>query len=132
TARPDDGKFYTRLTAATDFFASEIGLKVKKYLDALSVIPDETLRLKTAISQAKKLDGVTNEQLSATFFGLQTAKQAEKEKFDKAMAAFTQAEITDRTAKIDELKALIAKTNEDMATELLKLSDAQNAVSSNT
>src|SRR5690606_18822662 len=56
TARPDDGKFYTRLTAATDFFASEIGLKVKKYLDALSVIPDETLRLKTAISQAKKLD----------------------------------------------------------------------------
>lgn len=132
-ADPGQGEndFYNRLVAKTDFYATNAGRAVKKYLDALAVIPDETLRLKTAIAQAKTLEGVTNEQLAEAFISLQEASRGEEKAFQEAMEQYNSTEVKGRGKYIEELKDILAKTQENLLTETSKLNAANQSVANN-
>jgi len=58
--------------AKTNFNTTTVGKAIIRYYDALEgVITDQNARFKAAINQAQKLDGVTPDQVLATFDQLQ-------------------------------------------------------------
>src|SRR5271157_3433623 len=67
-------KMYQGVLARTNFNTTTVGKAIIRYYDALEgVIADQNARFKAAISQAQKLDGVTPDQVLATFDQLSAA-----------------------------------------------------------
>jgi len=69
-----DEKVYATVLAKTNFNTTTVGKAILKYYDALEgVIADQNGRFKAAIQQAQKLDGITPDQVLATFDQLSAA-----------------------------------------------------------
>jgi hypothetical protein len=105
-----DEKVYQRVLSLTDFNSSDVGQKVQRYYDALEEAGlDTASRLKTAVKQAAKLDGITPDQVLAAFDSLAGRLQAESEKFARAVEGQTQKEITGRQQQLQAISDNIAQ-----------------------
>jgi hypothetical protein len=122
--------FYAQLALKTSFFSTPAGAPVSKYYEALAVLPDKDLRLKTAIAQAKHLDGLTDANIALAFDELLSTLQNEGSQFSKASLVFTQHEITERQGHIDELGVELRRIQEVLASETVKLAEARGQVAS--
>lgn len=126
-----ENQFYEGLAAKTDIFLTKAGAVIRGYLDSLSVIPDETLRLKTAIAQAKHRDGVGEDGLAGLFDGLKDKLAADAQTFTQALQTFVSKEITEREANIEKLKADLRRLQEELASESVKLAESQSIATTN-
>lgn len=111
-----DEKVYQRVLGLTDFNASEVGQRVQRYYDALEEAGlDTATRLKTAVKQAAKLDGITPDQVLAAFDSLASRLQAESEKFARAVEAQTQKEITGRQQQLQAISDNVAQLQKQIS-----------------
>jgi hypothetical protein len=119
---PDDG-IYRALVEKTSFEATDAGRLVGRYLGAMDALPLEaSLKLKTAIAQARRLDGLTDETLLASFDAMRGALAVEQRSFLEASARFKAGEIDDRegrmralTTEIDDRQAQLARLTAELA-----------------
>jgi hypothetical protein len=104
-----DENVYKRVLAKTDFEATDTAAVIHKYLDAMADLPlDANTKFKTAIAQAKKLEGLTEERILATFDGLKVALQHEVEVFQQNADNFVKNEVTARQDKLAQIQQQIA------------------------
>jgi hypothetical protein len=119
---PDDG-IYRALLEKTSFDATETGRLVGKYLGAMDALPLEaSLKLRTAIAQARRIDGVQEDALLASFDAMKRALEVEQRSFEEASARFKAGEIDDRegrlralTTEIDDRQAQLARLTAELA-----------------
>jgi hypothetical protein len=118
----DDGT-YGGLVEKTSFEATDAGRAVGKYLSAMDSLPIEAaLKLRTAVAQARRLDGVGDDALLATFDAMKGALEAERQSFQEASARFKAGEIDERegrmralTTEIDDRQAQLARLTAELA-----------------
>lgn len=122
--------FYVQLLAKTNFFTTKTGAIVSKYYEALMVLPDADLRLKTAIAQAKHLEKVTEADIQGAFNELAGILQAEANQFAQASSAFMKAEVTERQELIDNLGVELRRIQEQLSAETVKLAEAKGRMAS--
>jgi hypothetical protein len=131
-----DEKVYQRVLGLTDFHASDVGQKVQRYYDALEEAGlDTATRLKTAVKQAAKLDGITPDQVLTAFDNLKAALQAESDKFARAVDAQNQKEVIGRQQQLQSISDNIARLQQQI-TDLqaqhtqvsAELADASNRI----
>jgi len=123
---PTNDDIARRLNEATDIFnATDAGRAVLKYLGALEVIADERLRLKTALAQAKKLEGISDQQILDAFTQVETALEEDQVKFSKASDEFMTSEVTDRKRTIAALETNIKDLQAKLEAENTNLASAQ-------
>lgn len=118
----DDG-VYRALLEKTSFDATDAGRLVARYLGAMDALPvDASLKLKTAIAQATRLDGVTGAALLASFDAMKRTLDEEQRSFQEASAQFKAGEIDERegrmralTTEIDDRQAQLARLSAELA-----------------
>lgn len=108
--RVEDTDIYKKLLARTDYTTTPVGETIHKYLDALSTLPlDDLLKLKTAVAQAKKLDGVRDEGILGMFEVLSGWLLDEEEKFSESASEITAKDILQKEQAIKDYAAEIEK-----------------------
>lgn len=118
----DDG-IYSALLDRTSFEATDAGQTVARYLGAMDALPlDAALKLRTAAAQARRLDGVSDDALRASFDAMKAALDVERRSFEEASARFKAGEIDERegrmralTAEIDDRQAQLARLTAELA-----------------
>jgi len=121
-----DEKVYQSVFSKTNFDATPVSKTIHKYYDALEgVIPDQTQRFKAAIGQAQKLDGITPDQILATFDQLEAALEADAKGFQGVADKVEASQITTRQAKITDLQTQVANFNQQIAQLQSELVDEQ-------
>jgi hypothetical protein len=118
----DDGT-YRGLAEKTSFEATDAGRAVGKYLSAMDALPlDAALKLRTAVAQARRLDGVGDDALLATFDAMKGALEVERRSFQEASARFKAGEIDERegrmralTTEIDDRQAQLARLTAELS-----------------
>ena len=121
-ADADDG-IYRALLEKTSFDATDAGRAIGKYLGAMDAVPLEaSLKLETAIAQARRIDGVTDDALLASFDAMRRALELEQRSFQEASARFKAGEVDDRegrmralTTEIDDRQAQLARLTAELA-----------------
>jgi hypothetical protein len=100
-----DEKLYQSILSKTNFNTTAVGKAVIRYYDALEgVIADQSQRFKAAIGQAQKLDGVSPDQVLATFDQMQAALDSDAANFAKLATSEEANQITARQQKITTLQ----------------------------
>ncbi len=124
---PDaDDDTYKTLVQKTSFEATDVGRIIWKYLSTMESLPlDQSLKFKTAITQANKLDGVTDDAVLATFDTMKSALDVEHRRFEEASARFKTAEIDDRQARLSALTTEIDERQRQVSQITAELSQAQ-------
>ena len=119
-----DEKTYQMVLAKTNFNTTTVGKAILKYYDALEgVITDQSGRFKAAIQQAQKLDGITPDQVLATFDQLSSALDTDSQSFQSLCGSFEQKEITARQTQISTLQKQVETINSQIATLNSDLAD---------
>src|SRR5271154_2436330 len=119
-----DEKTYQMVLAKTNFNTTVVGKAILKYYDALEgVITDQSGRFKAAIQQAQKLDGITPDQVLATFDQLSSALDTDSQSFQSLCGSFEQKEITARQTQISTLQKQVETINSQIATLNSDLAD---------
>jgi hypothetical protein len=119
-----DEKTYQMVLAKTNFNTTTVGKAILKYYDALEgVIADQSARFKAAIQQAQKLDGITPDQVLATFDQLSTALDSDAQAFQNLCASFESKEITARQTQITNLQKQVESINAQIGTLNSDLAD---------
>lgn len=132
-----DENVYKSVKAKTDFNVTPVGKAVKKYYDALEgVIADDGQRFRAAIGQAQKIDGVTPDQVLATFDQMQAALDRDAQEFANVAAAHEKQEITTRQQSIATKQQQVTQLNSEIAQLSTELADettrSGNAVTQHT
>jgi hypothetical protein len=121
-----DEKLYQSILGKTNFNTTTVGKAVIRYYDALEgVIADQSQRFKAAIGQAQKLDGITPDQVLATFDQMQAALDGDAASFAKLATSEEANQITARQQKITSLQQQVDSFNQQIATLSTELSGAQ-------
>ena len=121
-----DEKLYQSILSKTNFNTTAVGKAVIKYYDALEgVIADQSGRFKAAIAQAQKLDGVTPDQVLATFDQMQAALDGDAANFAKLAQSEEATQITARQTKITQLQNQLDDINRQITQIQTELSGAQ-------
>jgi len=111
-----DEKVYQAVLAKTNFNTTTVGKAIIRYYDALEgVIADQSARFKAAISQAQKLDGVTPDQVLATFDQLSAALDADATAFGRVASTVETNQITARQTKIASLQQQVETINQQVS-----------------
>jgi hypothetical protein len=118
----DDG-IYRALVEKTSFDGTDAGRLIARYLGAMDALPmDASLKLRTAIAQASRIDGVSEEALLASFDAMKRALELEQRSFEEASARFKAGEVDDRegrmralTTEIDDRQAQLARLTAELA-----------------
>jgi multidrug resistance efflux pump len=118
-----DDDVYRALLEKTSFEVTGAGRAVARYLGAMDALPlDGSVKLRTAIAQARRLDGLTDDALLASFGAMKGALEAEQRSFHEASARFKAGEIDDRegrmralTTEIDDRQAQLARLTAELA-----------------
>ena len=122
----DNDEVYRRILAKTDFDATEIGTTIQKFLQPLANLPmDSALKFKTAVAQAKAINGLTDDKILATFDDLKVALHKEQDAFSIKAQQFSQREISGRSARIGEITAQINQLQQELGQLSTELVDAQ-------
>ena len=127
-----DEKVYATVLAKTNFNTTTVGKAILRYYDALEgVITEQNARFKAAISQAQKLDGVTPDQVLATFDQLSAALSTDAAAFQRVADGVQTNQITARQTKIttlqqqaDSISQQIAQLQTEVASETANHSNA--------
>src|SRR5271170_6385190 len=121
-----DEKIYQTVLAKTNFNTTTVGKAILRYYDALEgVITEQNARFKAAISQAQKLDGITPDQVLATFDQLSAALDSDAAAFQRVADGVQANQITARQTKITTLQ----QQSESINTQITQL---QTEVASET
>ena len=121
-----DEKLYQSILSKTNFNTTNVGKAVIRYYDALEgVIADQSQRFKAAIGQAQKLDGITPDQVLATFDQMQAALDADQANFQKLATSEETNQITARQTKITQLQQQVSDLNNQIAQLSTDLTSAQ-------
>ena len=121
-----DEKVYASVLKKTNFDDTSVGKVVHKYYDALEgVIADPNQRFKAAIGQARKIDGVTPDQILSTFDQLQAALDQDAQAFANVASQHEKAEITSRQNSISAKQAQVTQLNQEIAQLSAELADEQ-------
>src|SRR5271154_3667308 len=127
-----DEKVYQTVLAKTNFNTTTVGKAILRYYDALEgVIAEQNARFKAAISQAQKLDGVTPDQVLATFDQLSAALSTDATAFQRVADGVQANQITARQTKIttlqqqaDSISQQISQLQTEVASETANHSNA--------
>jgi hypothetical protein len=126
TAIVVDESVYQSILAKTDFNNTEVSKIIQSYFDGLDGTGlDESTRLKAALSQASKLDGIDLTKIMTTFDDLKTALQKEVDGFAKLAKANENETIVtrhNRLAEIDESISQLSQEKMQVQSELSKAS----------
>jgi hypothetical protein len=126
-----DENVYKRLLERTNFDSTEVGKVIHRYFDALEDSGlDTSMRFKSAMSQASKLDGVTSDKILAAFDTLKLMLQANAEDFSKSAKANENKEIVTRQNRLQEIANQISRLEQERTQVTAELSSAQNDHSS--
>jgi hypothetical protein len=121
-----DEKLYQSILGKTNFNTTTVGKAVIRYYDALEgVIADQSQRFKAAIGQAQKLDGVSPDQVLATFDQMQAALDADAANFAKLATSEEANQITARQQKITSLQQQQDNISQQIAQLQTELASAQ-------
>jgi hypothetical protein len=122
----DNDEVYRRILAKTDFDSTEVGATIQKFLAPLQNLPmDAALRFKTALAQAKAINGLTEADFLATFDSLKATLQKEREAFSAKAQQFTEREINGRSARINEITSQINQLQQQLGQLSTELVEAQ-------
>lgn len=99
----DAHNLYEKLFEKTNFAKTNAGQTIQKYADTLASVPDPALRLKLAISQAKAIDKLSDQDIEDAFSTVTDRMAKERGDFDDAMAAFELSEVTEPSKRLEEL-----------------------------
>jgi hypothetical protein len=119
-----DEKLYQSVLHKTDFATTPVGKAVQKYYDALEGVADPQ-RMKLAVGQAQKLEGITPDQVLSTFDQLETSLENEAATFAKASAGFENTQINALRTQIQQIQAEIDQRNQ-------KLTELNTTLANNT
>lgn len=126
----EGGDIYAGLLAKTDYRNTPVGTIVHKYLDGLAGLPlDDSIKLKTAIAQAKKIDGIVDDGIIGSFEAVKGWLKAEEDDFSEAASATTASEIVDRQKRIEVLNSEVKERQEALVRLAQELSEAQSRLS---
>jgi hypothetical protein len=115
---PSDGSaMYGKLLSKTDFSATPIGQTLNKYLEPLAELQmDDRTKIKAAVAQAKKQEGLTADKVLATFDQLLDRLNVEDSNICHAIDTAKQNEIVARQAKVDGIKKQIDDLQQQLVT----------------
>ena len=126
TAVGDNDEVYRRILAKTDFDSTEIGETIQKFLAPLQNLPmDTALKFKTAVAQAKAVNGLTEADILATFDNLKAMLQKEQDAFATKAQQFAEREISGRSARISEITSQINQLQQQLGQLSTELVEAQ-------
>jgi hypothetical protein len=126
TTVADNDEVYRRILAKTDFDSTEVGATIQKFLAPLQNLPmDAALRFKTALAQAKAINGLTEVDFLATFDSLKATLQKEREAFSAKAQQFAEREINGRSARINEITSEINQLQQQLGQLSTELVEAQ-------
>lgn len=122
----DNDETYARLLAKTDFDATEIGATIQKFLAPLANLPmDANLKFKTAVAQAKAINGLSEDKILATFDSLKVALHKEQDAFATKAQQFAEREVNGRSARINEITSQIKQMQQELGQLSTELVEAQ-------
>lgn len=126
----DDGEFYPRLARQTAFETTQAGTVVSKYVTAMATLPlDANLKFKTAVAQAKALDGLQDGDVLAAFEQMAGAMNAETQTFQKMSEQYAAENVAAPTTRIGELSSQITALQQEVATLSANVAEAQGNLS---
>lgn len=124
TTQVVDENVYQSVLKKTNFDDTPIGKTIHGYYDGLEDM-DVNARFKTAFKLAAKRDGITADQVLATFDSMQAALEKDAQGFSKLASTVEANQITsrqDEKAKlqneIDQRNQRIAQIDSELATEI--------------
>ena len=124
---PVDTDLYQALLAKTQYTNTPVGSAIHKYTEALAGVPlDESMKLKAAIGQAKKLDNIADDAVLGSFDAVRGWLQHEEELFSESASAATADQVVARQKRLDELNAEVKAKQEEIVHLAQELTEAQS------
>jgi len=122
-----DENVYKSVLTKTNFDTTPVGKTIHKYFDALEGSGlDTNARFKAAMKQAAALDGITPDQVLATFDQLQSALETDAQNFQKVADNVEANQITARQTKVAQLQQQVETINGQISQLQTELVGEQN------